>query len=357
MPHEEPSWYKVVRVKVPAFIPGFHRRPGFFIMKKQKPYKNRSTFIRDKEISSFIRYSSLVTYHSLLVVRHLLFVICYLLVTSTVFAESPQRIITLAPSMTEIVFAAGLGDNIVGVTSYCDYPEEALSKPKIGGMTNPSLEAVVSLKPDIVLMTTDGNPKEFEQRLHSMNIRTYVFRARTIAQLPDGIRKLGQELEEEGKFNALALEIENAMNTFNGQKQRGNKKVLFMIWPEPLMVAGPGTAIHDAINLLGATNIAEDARIQYPKYSIEEIVRRSPDIIFIGKASGMDMQKTSAGLLKRISYIPAVKNNKIFFVGDGLYRLGPRIIPGIKELAEYLKGSKDSRGQVKGVISLESSNP
>ncbi len=204
-------------------------------------------------------------------------------------------------------------------------------------MTNPSIEAVVTLKPDIVLMTTDGNPREFEQRLHSMNIRTYVFRARTIAQLPDGIRQLGQELEEEVKFNKLAMEIETAMRNFSSQKKTINKKVLFMIWPEPLMVAGPGTAIDDAINLLGATNIAEDAMIQYPKYSIEEIVRRSPDIIFIGKASGMDMQKTSAGLLKRISYISAVKNNKVYFVSDGLYRLGPRIIPGIKELAEYLK--------------------
>jgi len=260
-----------------------------------------------------------------------------LLFAGNASAESPKRIITLAPSMTEIVFAAGLGNRIIGVTSFCDYPEEALSKPKIGGMTNPSLEAVVTLKPDIVLMTTDGNPKEFEQRLHSMNIRTYVFRARTIAQLPDGIRQLGQELEEEGKFNALALEIETAMHGFSSQKKTINKKVLFMIWPEPLMVAGPGTAIHDAINLLGAINIAEDAKIQYPKYSIEEIVRRSPDIIFIGKAYGMDMQKTAVGLLSRISYIPAVKNNKIYYVNDHLYRLGPRIIPGIKELAEYLK--------------------
>jgi len=132
-----------------------------------------------------------------------------------------------------------------------------------------------------------------------------------------------------------------AMNKLQSDKHKDNKKVLFMIWPEPLMVAGPGTAIHDAINLLGATNIAEEAVIPYPKYSIEEIVRRSPDIIFIGKASGMDMQKTADGLLKRISYIPAVKNNNVFFVGDGLYRLGPRIIPGIKELSEYLEGSHD----------------
>ena len=88
---------------------------------------------------------------------------------------------SLAPSMTEILFAMGLGDNIVGVTSFCDYPEEAKKKPKIGGMSNPSLEAVVSLKPDIVVMTTDGNPKEFEERLRSLKITTYVFTARRLA--------------------------------------------------------------------------------------------------------------------------------------------------------------------------------
>jgi len=258
---------------------------------------------------------------------------------SIVAAESPQRIVSLAPSTTEILFAAGLGDRIVGVTTFCDYPDEAKTKPKIGGMSNPSLEAVISLKPDIVIMTTDGNPKEFELRLRSMKIKTYVFRARTIAQLPDGIIKLGQEIEEEEKFNRLALNINESLHELQTGEQAGNKKVLFMIWPEPLMVAGPGTAIHDAINLLGAINIAEDAKIQYPKYSIEEIVRRSPDIIFIGKAYGMDMQKTAVGLLERISYIPAVKNNKVYYVSDHLYRLGPRIIPGIRELADYLEGS------------------
>ncbi len=134
MPHEEPSWYKVVRVKVLAFIPGFLSKVGvFYFMNKLKPHKNRSTCIQVKGISPFIRYSSLamptgrqVTRHSLLVVRHLLFVICYLLFTGTVFAESPKRIITLAPSMTEIVFAAGLGDRIIGSNEFLRLPRGSL---------------------------------------------------------------------------------------------------------------------------------------------------------------------------------------------------------------------------------------
>jgi len=103
----------------------------------------------------------------------------------------PRRIISLAPSITEIIYALGLGDRLVGVTTYCDYPEEAKKKPKVGGMVNPSIEAVVSLKPDIVVMTTDGNPKEFEERLRSLKVKTYVFRARQLSNLPQGIREMG----------------------------------------------------------------------------------------------------------------------------------------------------------------------
>ncbi len=253
------------------------------------------------------------------------------------YAEPPNRIISLAPSVTEILFAAGFGDKIVGVTNFCDYPPEAKQKPKIGGMSNPSLETVISLKPDIVVMTIDGNPKEFEQKLSSMKVKTYVFESRTLSELPDGIKKMGLALDARERFDSLASGIEQSINKFRGQgsRVRGHKKkVLFIIWPEPLIVAGPGTAIDDAINLLDGINIAKDAKGRYPKYSIEEIIRQSSDVIFFGMGKGMD--EISSRLLKRLSSVPAVKNKKVFYVGDSLYRLGPRVIKGIEELEGYL---------------------
>ncbi len=273
---------------------------------------------------------------SLCILLFLLLTLNSQLITAS-HAEAPGRIVSLAPSMTEILFAAGLGDRVVGVTSYCDHPEEAKARTKIGGMSNPSLEAVISLKPDIVIMTTNGNSKEFEERLKSLGVNTYVFKSRTIDQLPEGIRKMGRALDSEEGFERLASGIEGPLNEFKAVRKDKGLKVVFMLWPEPLMVAGPGTAIHDAINLLGAKNIAEDAKIQYPKYSIEEIVRRSPDIIFVGAASGMDMQEKANGLLERIDYLPAVKNGKVYYVSENLYRLGPRVIPGLEELAQYIK--------------------
>ena len=257
-------------------------------------------------------------------------------------ASPPKRIISLAPSTTEILYALGLGDRIVGVTTFCDYPEAAKAKAKIGGMSNPSLEAVVSLKPDIVVMTTDGNPKEFDERLRSLKITTYVFTARKLSEFPQGIRELGGALGVKNTADKLAHEIEGDIEKIKksslvSRPSSVKKKILYIVWPEPLIVAGPGTIIDDAITLLEDENIAQGATAAYPKYSIEEVIRQAPDVILIGKGSGMDMVAVSRGILKRMTSVPAVKSGAICYLGDGLYRLGPRVVSGIEELAECLK--------------------
>jgi iron complex transport system substrate-binding protein len=256
-------------------------------------------------------------------------------------ASPPKRIVSLAPSMTEILYALGLGDNIVGVTTFCDYPEEAKKKPKIGGMSNPSLEAVLTLKPDIVVLTTDGNPREFEERLVSLKIKTFVFQARRLAELPRGIRELGRALGIKEQAGKLAQEIEDGIERIKktslaSRPSSVKRKLLFIVWPEPLIVAGPGTVIDDAITLLGDENIAAGAQAAYPKYSIEEVIHQAPDVIIIGEGHA-NMKEVSQGVLKRIASAPAVKNNSVFFMSDKLFRLGPRVIKGIEELAECLK--------------------
>jgi iron complex transport system substrate-binding protein len=316
--------------------------------------------------------------HYILILSYiLLLVICNLLLVTAVHAESPNRIISLAPNLTEILFAMGLGERVVGVTNFCDYPEDAKKKPKVGGMFNPSLEAVVSLRPDIVVMTTDGNFKEFEERLRSLGIKTYVFKARRLSELPQGIKDMGSALGVKEKADVLAKEIDIAFDRFKTTSQESNppspldnpttpplekggkggfkkgrgwinnsslvtrhsslkKKVLFIIWPEPLIVAGSGTAIDDAITLLGCENIASKTNTSYPKYSVEEIIHQAPDVIFVGKGHA-NMKDASRGLLERLSGIPAVKNSEIYYISDSIYRLGPRIVKGIDEMARCLK--------------------
>lgn len=257
-------------------------------------------------------------------------------------AKTPQRIVSLAPNMTEMLFALGLGNRVVGVTSFCDYPPEARKKPKVGGMWNPSLEAVVSLKPDIVVMTTDGNREDFERRLRSMHIKTFVSTARRIKDLPNGIRALGEALGVKERADRLAAGYEARLRKLAALKSaRAGEKVLFIVWPDPLIVAGPGTVIDDAIRIAGARNAAAGSPAEYPKYSLEAILRHPPDIIVIGPEMREDgstaIRKLSRGLLSRLRILPAVRNGKVYYVGDNLYRLGPRTIDGVEELRAILE--------------------
>ena len=257
-------------------------------------------------------------------------------------ASVPQRIVSLSPATTEILFRLGLGDQIVGVTSFCDYPPEAKKKAKIGGMSNPSLEAVVELKPDIVVMTTDGNPREVDDRLRGMSLKTYVWTARTLDELPAGIRNLADAMGVKERGEKLAREMEEGLKK-HGSRVTGQgsgtakKKVVYIVWPEPLLVAGPATAIHDAMALLGLENVAGHAPSSYPRYSIEELIRSSPDVLVIGKGAGMDIKTVSQGILKKLASVPAVKNGKVCYVSDNLYRLAPRVIQGIEELAACVR--------------------
>jgi len=257
--------------------------------------------------------------------------------------DTPKRIVSVAPNITEILFELGVDDRLVGVSSFCDYPEAAKQKSKIGGLSNPSLEAVVSLKPDMVFLTHDGNPQAFEERLRSMKIRTVVIQARKISDLPRGIRQVGAVVGATEKAEFLAVNIEKRINVFVERqrispglaKPAKKQKVLFIIWPDPLIVAGPGTTTDEALTLLGLDNIAAQTSTAYPKYSIEEILRQAPDLIFIGKGNGMD--KVADGLLRRLKTVPAVRNGRVFYVSDYLYRLGPRTMNGVDELATHLK--------------------
>jgi iron complex transport system substrate-binding protein len=272
----------------------------------------------------------------------LLWLIIFLSLSGTAFSASPERIVSLAPSITEILYAIGLKDKIAAVTNFCDYPPEAKKKPNVGGMSNPSLEAVVSMKPDIVVMTTDGNPKEFEERLKSFGIKTYVFRTRRLLELSQGIRDMGEALGVKDNAYKLAGEIESKIKELKAQssKLKAQRKALFIVWPEPLLVAGHDTTIDDALKLLSWENIASDTMGGYPKYSIEEVIHRSPDVILIGKSMGVDTKENSKGLLKKLEALKAVKDGRVYYTGDIIYRLGPRIVEGIEEVKGYL-----SKGQ------------
>jgi iron complex transport system substrate-binding protein len=241
--------------------------------------------------------------------------------------------------MTEIIFSLGLGEQVVGVTSVCDRPEAARSKTKIGGMANPSIEAIVALKPDIVVLNRDGNPKTIADHLARLGIKTHVFWARRLTELPDGIRKMGEALSAQVAANRLAEQIETSIRDLSALSRikpsqaagRKSQKVLFVIWPSPLIVAGPGTILDDAMAMRGLHNIAADAKVPYPRFSLEAVIERQPDLILIGKGHS-DMKTFSKGLLKSLGTLDAVRKGNVCYMDDALYRPGPRIPAGLDDL-------------------------
>ncbi|HTZ39290.1 MAG TPA: helical backbone metal receptor [Syntrophales bacterium] len=261
----------------------------------------------------------------------------------TALAAPPERIVSLAPNLTEILYDIGLGDRVVAVTDFCDYPPDVKNKPKIGGFSTPSLEAVAAMKPDMVVMTKDGNPPEFAERLKRIGIRLYVFDVRRINELPRGIRELGAALDVAQAAKKRADRIENLLGQYETQAKKkassGIRSALFIVQPEPPIVAGPGTLIDDSFRLLGLRNIAAGASSEYPRYSIEMIIHGAPDVILMGSMGrGIPSGDTTKdplarGLFNKLSSLEAVKAGRICYTSDAVFRLGPRIVDGIREIA------------------------
>ena len=253
-------------------------------------------------------------------------------------AASPGRIVSLAPNLTEILYDLGVENRIAAVTDYCDYPPGARTKPKIGGFANPSLEAIVSLRPDWVVMTEDGNPQVLERRLRTLGIRTYIFKARRIKDLPQEIRTMGRILGVGSAADRRADWIETRIRRIGEgtetASRRRFRKAIFIVQPTPLIAAGKGTTIDDAFTILGIDNIAAAGKISYPKYSLEEIIRLGPDALFFGRGRGME--ERAKPLIERLSTLDAVRSGRVFFVGEAIYRLGPRIATGLEEMAACL---------------------
>ena len=261
-----------------------------------------------------------------------------LLLPAAAAAASPGRIVSLAPNLTEILYDLGVENRIAAVTDYCDYPPGARTKPKIGGFVNPSLEAIVSLRPDLVVMTEDGNPRVLERRLRTLGIRTYIFKARRIKELPQEIRAMGRILGVGTAADRRADWIETRIRRIgegtDTASRRRVRKAIFIVQPMPLIAAGKGTTIDDAFTILGIDNIAAAGKTRYPKYSLEEIIRLEPDALFFGRGRGMEAR--AKPLIERLATLDAVRSGRVFFVGETIYRLGPRIASGLEEMAACL---------------------
>jgi len=193
--------------------------------------------------------------------------------------HAPRRIISLAPSITEMVFAIGLGERVVGVTPYCDYPPEAKTRPKVGYI-HPNLESIVVLNPELVLAPREFLRGEVLAKLENLAIPTYVVEARTMDSVLGHIRTLGRMLGASDSADDLADRMGRQIEEIKARTVAlPHPRVLYVLHNDPLITAAPGSFVHEAIELAGGINIVARAATPYPRLSMEVVIQADPEIV------------------------------------------------------------------------------
>jgi len=252
-------------------------------------------------------------------------------------AKPPTRIVSLAPSITEILFAIGLDEEIVGVTDFCNYPSAALNKPKVA-YSKPNLEALVALEPQLVLAPPSFLRADLLAKLEQLKIPTFVLESRTVEGIFGHIQLLGRMVGRAPEANAYTAEMRKHVAALTKMvENRPRPTLLYVLNSEPLITVGPGSFIHHLIELAGGRNAAERANAPYPRLTMEEVLTQNPEILLfpIGEYEGIPQAEQDRW--KRWDTLRAVQDGKLFQVkSDLLNRPGPRVIEGLRHLVKVL---------------------
>lgn len=250
-------------------------------------------------------------------------------------SDQPRRLVSLAPSVTEILFALGLGDRVAGVTDFCDYPPAAKTKPRVGGYAEPSLEALVALKPDLVVASADSTKPQLVHRLESLGVPVYVVYPRTYREVAQTIRTLGRVTGALRAGEALAASLEDtARRTQAAVAGRPRPRVLLCVMVRPLVVAGPGTFVDDLIRLAGGVNVVPRGPSHYPTWGPEALLAHDPDVIVVTPHPGDPDPRTAFGKWPELR---AVRTRRLQTVeANWVQRPGPRLVEGLRALASAL---------------------
>jgi iron complex transport system substrate-binding protein len=253
----------------------------------------------------------------------------------------PQRVVSLSPGVTEILFAIGAGDQVLGVTEYCNYPPEAASRTKVGGFSGitVNIETIARLKPDMVIISAFMHGRLITL-LERLSIPFF-------AVEPKNFKEVYQTIETLGILTGNVREAQEVIGGMQEkirqvEERRGNRESPRVFWElsdEPLISAGGKTFISEAIRLGGGKNIFEDINEEWPMVSTEQVVRRKPDWIIAGDDHGKIIDPRALASRPGWGLIPAVQQNHIALVNaDTLYRYGPRLADAVVSIADILYG-------------------
>ncbi len=255
----------------------------------------------------------------------------------------PKRIVSLAPNVTEILFAVGAGDQVVAVTRFDDYPPQVKKLPKVGGVVDFDLEAVMAHKPDLVVGTMSGADPKAAAKLDKAHIPYTFVRMDNLEQTYRGIRKIGEVAGHKDQGDRVAGHMKQQIDAIADEAKTAKKRprVLLVYGRKPLVAAGPGSFGHELVELAGGQNVLADAKTAYPKLDIEKVIELDPERI-------IDATMASKGLdtdfWKQYSSITAVREGHVYLVDDPVVlRPAPRLVEGLKLFRKAIRGDVRSK--------------
>ena len=258
--------------------------------------------------------------------------------------ESPQRVVALAPSITEIIYELGCGDRLKGATLYSDYPPPARNLPKVGSYVALDLEKIVSLNPDLCIGIMDGNPKKTVMRLEALGIPVYAVNPRSIDTIRTTVLEIGDLLGADKNAASRVAEMDARIDRVRKLSATADHRplVFFQIGVAPIVSVGSDTFIHELIEIAGGVNMAAD-HTAYPRFSMEEVIVGAPEVMIITSMAREKIFDQVMAKWQKWPTIPAVKNNRIYLVDSDLFdRPTFRVMDGLETLMTLIHPELDA---------------
>lgn len=258
-------------------------------------------------------------------------------------AKPARRVVSLAPSVTEILFAVGLDAEVVGVTTFCDYPAQAKSKPKIGSSI-PNLEAILGLKPDLIVGNDYIRP-DVLAKLEQLKIPVFILSPKTVEEILGHIGTVGRLVGHDREARTVAQRLRERLGELRSRMGAAKPvRVFYVVNTDPLISVGAGSFIHQMLELAGGENIVGHTTIPYPKVSLEEVLRRDPEVLLFPVGASEGIPEVEQQRWRKWSSLSAVVHNRLHQVKAELVnRPGPRVVEGIEALAGALHPGMFSR--------------
>ncbi len=258
--------------------------------------------------------------------------------------DHPLRIVSIAPSVTETIYALGLGDRLVGDTDYCDYPPQAKLLPHVGGVLNPNLERIVALEPDLVVGTDEANRRETADQLARVGIPLYGVTAHTVDGTVHSVEDLGHALNWDQPTQKLVASMRARVAAVDKKVQgQPRPQVLCVVWFRPLVTGGACTFVSYVVRRAGGASVSDDMTTEWPHMGLEDVLSRAPDVILFPRteafAPGLDEFQKLPGWRD----LAAVKNHHIYFVSEKIMHPSPRLIDALEEVADILHPGEQGR--------------